>query len=73
METPLIREEVQVYLKACEAFADFSRYMMTRYNELTPAEREAIGAQIPGLNLPYTAPPDNAPLATTLSNLPPID
>ena len=51
METPVIREEVQVYLKACEAFVEFSRD-----TELTTAEIEAIGnlAQGLGLNLHRT-------------------
>jgi len=39
METPVIREEVQAFVQACQAFAEFSRYN----NELNIAEREAIG------------------------------
>ena len=73
METPVIRKEVQLYLKACVTFADFSRYIMTRYNEVRTAERKAIGTQMPGLNFSHTPPLNDAPLAATLSNLPPID
>ena len=48
METPVIREEVHAYLQACIAFAEFSQY-----NDLTTAEREAVGnlSQTLGLNL----------------------
>ena len=59
METPVIREEVQAYLQACLAFAEFSRF-----NELTPAEREAIGnlSHALGLNLHPTPSLDDPPL-----------
>jgi hypothetical protein len=69
METPVIREEVQAYLQACIAFAEFSRY-----NELTTAEREAIGnlSQALGLNLHRTPSPGDLLLTATLSNIPPI-
>ena len=70
METAVIRQEVQAYLQACVAFGEFSRS-----TELTTAEIEAIGklSQALGLNLHRTSSPDDAPLAATLSNLPPID
>ena len=41
---------------------------MTRYNELSAAEREAIGTQMPGLIFFHTPPLNDAPLVTTLSN-----
>ena len=53
METPVIREEVQAYLRASLALVEFSRY-----TKLTPAEIEVIGnlAQGLGLNHPTHAP-----------------
>ena len=70
MELPVIREEVQAFLQACQAFVEFSRD-----NGLSTAEREAIGnfTQAVGLNLHRKPSPDDPPLATALSNLPPID
>jgi len=70
METPVIREEVQAYLQACLAFAEFSRY-----NDLTTGEREAVGnlSQARGLNLHRTPSQDDPPLAATRSNPSPID
>jgi hypothetical protein len=59
METTVIREEVKVYLQACQALAEFSRYI--RDIELTPAEREAIETQMPALNFPRTPLPDDRP------------
>ena len=58
METPVIREEVQAYLQACLAFAEFSRY-----NELMTAEREAVAnlSQALGLNLHRTPSTDDPP------------
>ena len=60
METPVIREEVQAFLQACLAFAEFSQV-----NELTIAEREAIGnlSQTLGFNLHRTSSPHDPPLA----------
>jgi hypothetical protein len=70
METTVIREEVQAYLQGSLAFAEFCRN-----NELTTAEREALGtlAQTLGLTVHPVPPPDGPPLADTLSNLPPIE
>jgi hypothetical protein len=70
MDTPVIREEVQAYLQNSQAFAEFCRY-----NELTTAEREALGnfAQTLGLNVHPVPPPDGPPLAATLSSLHPND
>lgn len=50
METP--REEVQAYLQACIAFAEFCRQ-----NELTTTEREALGnlAQSLGLDVHHVS------------------
>ena len=53
MEQPVIREEVQAYLQAGLALAEFSQS-----NELTTAEREAVGnlAQTLELNLHVRSP-----------------
>ena len=37
METPIIREEVQAFLQACQSFMGFKQY-----TRLTTAERQAI-------------------------------
>ena len=70
METPVIREEVQAYLQGSLAFAEFCRY-----NDLTTAEREALGnlAQTLGVSVHPVPRLDVQPLAATLSNLPPIE
>jgi hypothetical protein len=70
METPVMREEIQTCLQAWIAFMEFARH-----NELTPAERNAIGhlPLVLGLDLYSTPSPDDSPLAETLSNMPPID
>jgi hypothetical protein len=46
MHTPVIREEAQAFMQACQAFSEFSRY-----NDLTPVEREAIGNFVQALGL----------------------
>ena len=52
-----MRDEVQAYLQASLTFAEFCRH-----NELTTAEREALGnlAQALGLNV-HPVPPANGP------------
>ena len=69
MDTPVIREEVQAFMQACQAFSEFSRY-----NGLTTVEREAIGnfVQALGLDLHRKPFPDDPRLGTTLSNMPPL-
>lgn len=56
METP--REEVQAYLQASLAFAEFCRY-----NELTTTEREALGnlAQSLGLDVHKVSLSESSP------------
>ncbi len=75
METQVIRDEVRPYLKACDAFAEFSRYITTEHHdELTPAERKAIEThtQMLALNLPPIAPQITRPWRLR-SPIPPID
>ena len=66
MEEPVIREEVQAYLQNSLAFAEFCRQ-----NELTPAEREALGtlAQTLGLNV-HPVPPSNGASFGDVSRMP---
>ena len=56
METP--RAEVQAYLQACIAFAEFCRQ-----NELTTGEREALGnlAQSLGLDVHHVSHSEKSP------------
>ena len=68
METPVIREEVQAFLQACQSFMGFKQY-----TRLTTAERKAIANIAQTLGSDFKPSPDDPPLATTLSTFPPID
>jgi hypothetical protein len=61
METPVLREEVQAYLRACGAVAEFCRDY-----DLTIAEIEAI-ENVPRILLYGTPSLDVPLLASTLS------
>jgi hypothetical protein len=61
MNTPVIREEVQAYVRACGAVAEFCRD-----HDLTMAELKAI-ENVPRILLYGTPSPDVPLLASTLS------
>jgi hypothetical protein len=71
---PILREEVQRFTQACEAFAGFAQ----ENDALTDAERGIVRNCLRVLEqevAPSPPPPfpDDAPLAATLSNMPLID
>ncbi len=52
----VIRDEVQVFLQACQSFTEFSLY-----NELTTAEHEAIATVVRTLSRDFKPSPDDQP------------
>jgi hypothetical protein len=69
MEPTVIREEVQAFLQICHGFAGF-----VQGKGLTTAEREALtNVSRTLLGMDFQPSSDDQPLATTLSNFPPIE
>ena len=75
MEREPVRDQVHDFTRACRALARFAH----AYNGLTDLERETVCTFIlemekeVGPLSPQPSSPDDAPLASTLSHLPPID
>ena len=56
METPVIREEVQAFLQACQSFMAF-----TQYTPLTTAERKTLANIVRTLGSVTNPSPDDPP------------
>lgn len=56
METPVIREEVEAFLQACQSFMGFTQYTL-----LTTAEHKAVADLVRKLGMGSNPPPDDAP------------
>jgi len=74
MEPILIRDQVQDFTRACQALTGFGH----THNGLTALEHETVANFARALEeevglLAPELPPDNPPLAATLSNVPLID
>ena len=75
MEPTPVRDQVHDFTRACRALAGFAH----AHNGLTDLERETVCTFIRemekevGLLSLQPSSPENAPLASTLSHLPPID